>query len=234
MDLLAQVGDGAREAIRLLAALDPELGRILWLSLWISSLAVVIALVVGVPAGVFLGLRRFPGRALVATLVNAGMGLPPVVVGLVVFLLLARSGPLGRAELLYTPAAMVLAQTIIALPLVIGVTMAAIQDLDAELRLQILALGASRWQLYRKLLSEARASLLAALAAAFGAVISEVGAVMMVGGNLRGETRVMTTAIVLETRQGNFALALALSIVLLALAIAINAAFTLLQRSRRR
>jgi tungstate transport system permease protein len=214
--------------------LDPELGAILWLSLWVSALAVVVALIVGIPAGVFLGLHRFPGRGVLATLVNTGMGLPPVVVGLVVFLLLARSGPLGALELLYTPSAMVVAQIVLATPLVVGVTMAAIADLDDRLRLQILALGASRWQLYAKLVVEARASLLAALAAAFGAVVSEVGAVMMVGGNIRGETRVMTTAIVQQTRQGNFAMAIALSLVLLAAALGINAAFTRLQRARQR
>lgn len=218
----------------LIVRLDPELCEILWLSLWVSALAVAAALVIGVPAGVFLGLRSFPGRGLLATLVNAGMGLPPVVVGLFVFLLLARSGPLGGLGLLYTPAAMVLAQIVLAVPLVIGVTMAAIQDLDERLHLQILALGASRWQLYVKLVIEARASLLAALAAAFGAVISEVGAVIMVGGNIRGQTRVMTTAIVLETRQGNFALAIALSLVLLLAAVAVNAAFTAVQRGRGR
>ena len=190
-------------------------------------------MLLGVPVGVFLGLRRFTGRGLIVTLVNAGMGLPPVVVGLVVFLILCRSGPLGAWSLLYTPAAMVIAQVVIATPVVVGVTLAAIQGLDERLRLQILSLGASRVQLYLTLIREARIALLAALAAGFGSIISEVGAVMMVGGNLQGQTRVLTTAIVLETRQGNFAMAIALSIILLAIAVLINAVFTFVQQRRR-
>lgn len=212
--------------------LDRELLSILWLSLWVSGLAIAISMVVGVPLGVFLGLRRFPGRGLLIALVNSGMGLPPVVVGLFVFILLARSGPLGSLELIYTPPAMVIAQVVLATPLVVGVTMAAIQGLDDRLRLQILSLGASRAQLYVKLVVEARVSLVAALAAGFGAVISEVGAVMMVGGNIQGQTRVMTSAIVLETRQGNFAMAIALSAILLTIALVINGLFTWLQQRR--
>lgn len=195
-------------------------------------MAILLSMVVGIPLGVWLGIRRFLGRGLLVTLVNTGMGLPPVVVGLFVFLLLARSGPLGGFELLYTPTAMVIAQVIIATPLVIGVTLAAIQGLDERLRLQILSLGASPLQYFWKLIIEARLSLLAALAAGFGSIISEVGAVMMVGGNLRGETRVMTTAIVLETRQGDFSMAIALSLILLLLALLINWLFTWLQQRR--
>jgi tungstate transport system permease protein len=216
----------------LLGRLDRELLAILWLSLWVAGLAVGLSMLLGVPAGVFLGLRRFRGRSLLVTLVNSGMGLPPVVVGLFVFVLIARSGPLGSFELLYAPPAMIAAQVILATPLVIGVTMAGIQGLDPRLRLQILSLGASRWQLYLKLVREARVSLLAALAAGFGAVISEVGAVMIVGGNIEGHTRVMTTAIVQETRQGNLPMAIALSLVLVALAIVVNGAFTWLQQRR--
>jgi tungstate transport system permease protein len=155
------------------------------------------------------------------------------VVGLLVFLLLARSGPLGGLDLLYTPSAMILAQVLIALPLVAGVTLAAIQALDERLTLQILSLGASRLQLYWKLILEARLSMVAALAAGFGSIISEVGAVMMVGGNLKGDTRVMTTAIVLATRQGQFALAIGLSVLLLALTLAVNAVFTSVQQRKR-
>lgn len=196
-------------------------------------MAIVISMVLGVPAGIFLGLNRFPGRQLLVTLVNTGMGLPPVVVGLVVFLLLARRGPFGELGLLYTPSAMIAAQVIIAWPLVVGVTLAAIQGLDDRLRVQILSLGASRRQLYWKLVREARLSLVAALAAGFGSIISEVGAVMMVGGNIRGETRVMTTAIVLETRQGNFGLAIALGAVLLGLTLAVNWLLTRVQQRGR-
>jgi tungstate transport system permease protein len=224
--------DGTREAFRLLAAGDRELFATLWLSLWVAGAATAIAMAIGVPAGVFLALRRFRGRGLLVTFVNAGMGLPPVVVGLVVFLLLARSGPLGGLGLLYTPTAMVLAQIVIATPIAVGVTLAAVQGLDPRLPVQLRSLGATRLQLGLGLVREARASLLAALAAAFGSVISEVGAVMLVGGNLRGETRVMTTAIVMETRQGDFARAIALALVLLAIAVVINALFTWLQQRR--
>ena len=211
----------------------PELWQVIAMSLVVSGVAIVVSMVLGVPVGIFLGLHRFPGRQLLVTLVNTGMGLPPVVVGLVVFLLLARAGPLGSLELLYTPTAMILAQVVIAWPLVVGVTLAAIQGLDARLRLQILSLGASPSQLYWKLVREARLSLVAALAAGFGSIISEVGAVMMVGGNIRGETRVMTTAIVLETRQGNFGLAIALSVVLLLIALGVNWLFTWVQQRGR-
>ena len=216
-----------------LLAMRGELLEILGLSLWVSGAAVVISMLLGVPFGIWMGLRRFPGRRFIVTLVNTGMGVPPVVVGLVVYLLLARSGPLGNLRLLYTPTAMILAQVLIALPLVAGVTLAAIQALDDRLTLQILSLGASRLQLYWKLIVEARLSMIAALAAGFGSIISEVGAVMMVGGNLKHDTRVMTTAIVLTTRQGQFALAIALSVLLLGLTLAVNALFTAVQQKKR-
>lgn len=217
-----------------IAAVAPDLVEVVGLTLLVSGAAIVVAMALGVPLGVLLGLARFPGRNLVVTLVNTGMGLPPVVVGLFVFLALARSGPFGTHELLYTPAAMVVAQVIISLPLVAGVTLAAIQGQSEQLRLQVLSLGASRGQLVWKLIREARLSMVAALAAGFGAIISEVGAVMMVGGNIKGQTRVMTTAIVLETRQGNFMLATALSVVLLVMALLVNWAFTALQQRRTR
>lgn len=226
------IWEGLQEAFRLIANLDPELLRILAVSFEVSGLAIVVGMLIGVPLGVFLGLRHFPGRHFLITLVNTGMGLPPVVVGLFVFLLLARSGPLGDLNLLYTPAAMVIAQVVIATPLVVGVTLAGIQGLDENLRLQILSLGASRFQYYWKLIREARLTLLAALAAGFGSIVSEVGAVMMVGGNIAGQTRVMTTAIVLETRQGNFSMAIALSLILLLLALLINWLFTWVQQRR--
>lgn len=210
-----------------------ELAGILGLSLVVSGVAIVVSMVLGVPAGVFLALRRFPGRRFLVALVNTGMGLPPVVVGLFVFLLLARDGPFGPLELLYTPWAMILAQVVIAGPLVVGITLAAIQGLDEKLRLQILSLGASRTQYYWRLVQEARLSLVAALAAGFGSVISEVGAVMMVGGNIKGQTRVMTTAIVLATRQGEFPLALALGGLLLLLALGVNWLFTVVQQRQR-
>ncbi|MBI5478661.1 MAG: ABC transporter permease [Deltaproteobacteria bacterium] len=231
---MSPIAEGLAQAFSLIVRGDPGLLRVIWLSLWATGIATTVAMVVGVPTGVFLALRRFPGRNLFVTFVNAGMGIPPVVVGLLVFLLLARSGPLGGLDLLYTPTAIIVAQVIIATPQVIGVTIAGIQGLDERLVLQIVSLGAGRAQLYLKLVREARVAVLAALAAGFGAIISEVGAVMMVGGNIQGQTRVMTSAIVLETRQGNFAMAIALSIVLLVIALVINGAFTWLQQRRPR
>jgi len=222
--------NGLAQAIQAVLAMRGELAGIVGLSLLVSGVAIVVAMALGVPAGIYLGLHRFPGRQFLVTLVNTGMGLPPVVVGLVVFLLLARSGPFGGLELLYTPWAMILAQLVIATPLVVGITLAAVQGLDPRVHLQILSLGASRSQHYWKLVQEARLSLVAALAAGFGAVISEVGAVMMVGGNIKGQTRVMTTAIVLETRQGEFAMAVALGVLLLLLAALFNWLFTWVQQ----
>ncbi len=180
-----------------------------------------------------LALSRFRGRTVAVALLNTGMGLPPVVVGLFVMILLWRSGPLGSLGLLYTPAAMVLAQTLIALPLVAGVSLAAVQSLPPRLRLQIGALGATRLQTAWLLAREARLPLLAAVMAGFGAVVSEVGASLMVGGNLRGSTRVLTTAIVLEAGKGNFAGAIALGFILLALACVINAVLTRVQQRGR-
>ncbi len=222
-----------REAIQTVLATRHDLAGILGLSLLVSGVAIVVAMALGVPVGIFLGLREFPGRRFLVTVVNTGMGLPPVVVGLVVFLLLSRSGPFGALELLYSPWAMIIAQVVIATPLVVGITLAAVQALDPRVHWQILSLGASTAQYYWKLVKEARLSLVAALAAGFGSIISEVGAVMMVGGNIRGQTRVMTTSIVLETRQGNFALAVVLGIVLLLIALVFNWLFTMVQQKPR-
>lgn len=229
MDLL---WSGLLQAIRLLLAGDPEVLEITGLSLMVSGGATLVALLVGVPAGTGLALTRFPGRNLLITLVNTGMGLPPVVVGLFVTLLLWRSGPLGALRLLFTPGAMVLAQVLIAAPVVAGLTLAGIQGLHPQLRLQLLALGASPLQAVWVLLREARLALLAAVMAGFGAVISEVGAVMMVGGNIRGQTRVLTTATVLEARMGHFELAIALGVILLALSFGVNLILTALQQRR--
>jgi len=232
MDLL---WDGVREAFGLLVGGDPEVRAIAWRSIEISATATLLSLLAGVPAGVLLALSLFPGRRLVVALVNTGMGLPPVVVGLFVSITLWRSGPLGFLELLYTPAAMVLAQVVIAFPIVAGLTLAAVQQLNPNLRLQLLALGASRVQLLGLLLREVRLPLLAAVMAGFGAVISEVGASLMVGGNIRHSTRVLTTATVLETGKGNFEIAIALSIILLAITFAVNWVLTTVQqRSGRR
>jgi len=222
--------EGLRRAIDLIFALDPDLRDAAWRTLWVSGTATLISLLLGVPAGVALAMSRFRGRTVAVALLNTGMGLPPVVVGLFVMILLWRSGPLGALGLLYTPAAMVLAQTLIALPLVAGVSLAAVQALPPRLRLQVEALGATRLQTAWLLGREARLLLLAAVMAGFGAVVSEVGASLMVGGNLRGSTRVLTTAIVLEASKGNFAGAIALGLILLVLAYAINAVLTRLQQ----
>jgi tungstate transport system permease protein len=229
MDLIVE---GTWQALRLLAAGDPEVLRITLLSLGVSLSAVVIALAVGIPIGTALALIRFPGRSFVVSLVNTGMGLPPVVVGLFVSILLWRNGPLGFLELIYTPTAMVLAQFVIAAPIVIGLTLAAVQQIPPAFRLQVLGLGASRRQLLGVLIREARLPMLAALMAAFGAVISEVGASMMVGGNIRGQTRVLTTATVLETGRGNFDVAIALSVLLLSITFLVNWALTWIQQRR--
>jgi tungstate transport system permease protein len=209
------------------------LAQIILLSLYVSGVALAIATVIGVPAGALLALRPVPGRRLLELLIYTGMGLPPVVVGLVVYLLLSRSGPLGGLGWLFTPPAMILAQTLIGLPLVIGLTLTAVDGVDPALRLQVRSLGATPAQVMWTVLREAQAGVLAGIIAAFGSVISEVGAVMLVGGNIEGQTRVLTTAIVLETRQGNFSLALALGGVLLALAMMSNALLLRLGRRAR-
>jgi tungstate transport system permease protein len=227
------IWDGLVRALGLMLSGDPEVLGITWLSLRLSATATLLSLVVGIPLGTALALVRFPGRRLAIALVNTGMGLPPVVVGLFISILLWRSGPLGFLELLYTPFAIVLAQFVIAAPLVIGLTLAAVQQIPERFRLQMLALGASRGQLLWVLAREARLPLLAALMAGFGAVISEVGASLMVGGNIRGQTRVLTTATVLETGKGNFDVAIALSVILLGLTFLVNWALTVLQQRRR-
>jgi tungstate transport system permease protein len=209
---------------------DPELYQITLLSLQISGLATGISLGLGLPLGTLLALGRFFGRSVLLSLVNTGMGLPPVVVGLFVAIMLWRSGPLGELRLIYTPAAIVIAQVIIAFPVVTGLTTAALQALDPRLQLQLRGLGASTPQMVWMLWREARLPLLAALMAGFGSVISEVGASMMVGGNIRFQTRVLTTAIVLETGKGNFDLAIGLGVLLLTITFLVNWALTSIQQ----
>jgi tungstate transport system permease protein len=230
MDLFV---DGFIRAVTLLARGDPELWRVTWLSLQISGTSTALCLLIGVPLGTALGLTRFSGRGTVLSLVNSGMGMPPVVAGFIVSIMLWRTGPFGQLRLMYTPTAMVIAQCAIALPIVIGLTVAAMQQLNPKLRLQILGLGASRVQMLWLLIREARLPLLAAAMAGFGAVISEVGASMMVGGNLAGQTRVLTTATVQEVGKGEFGLAMALSLVLLALVYIVNALLTWVQQRGR-
>ncbi len=223
---------GLIDAVRLLATGDRDTWQIVLLSLRVSVSATIVSLLAGVTAGAALALTRFPGRSLVIGLVHTGMGLPPVSVGLIVSLLLWRNGPLGAFRLLYTPTAMVIAQAVIATPVVTGLTLAAIQALDPRLRLQLLALGASRLRMTWWLLREARIPVLVGVIGGFGAVISEVGAAMMVGGNIKGETRVLTTATVLEVGRGNFDIAVALTIVLLSLTYLVSLSLTLLQQHR--
>ncbi len=227
------IWDGIKQAFVLLFHGDSQVLQIAWLSLLVSGAATLISLFIGIPLGSVLGLTRFWGRRFVVSLVNTGMGLPPVVVGLVVSMFLWRNGPFGILHLMYTPYAMVIAQFIIALPIVVGFTMAATQSLDPKLRLQITSLGASRWQLGWILLKEAKLPLLAAIMAGFGAVISEVGASMMVGGNIMGQTRVLTTDIVGENSKGEFAYAIALSVILLILVYVVNLVLTMVQQRHK-
>lgn len=226
--------EGIRQAFISLFGGDPDVWEVTLLSLQVSGLATAISLLIGLPLGTWLALGEFHGRRFLLSLINTGMALPPVVVGLWVSLFLWRSGMLGDLHLIYTPAAIVIAQTIIAAPVVIGLTAAALQQLNPRLRLQILGLGASRLQMVLALWREARLPLLAALMAGFGSVISEVGASMMVGGNIRHQTRVLTTAIVLETGKGEFAPAIALSLILLLLAYLVNLALTWIQQQGNR
>jgi tungstate transport system permease protein len=225
--------EGIKQAIALIVGLDPEVLSVTLLSLAVSGAATLLSLLVGIPLGTLLALTRFPGRRVVISLINTGMGLPPVVVGLFVTIFLWRNGPFGFLHVLYTPTAMVIAQCVIASPIVAGLTLAAIQSLNPKLRLQILALGASRAQMVLLLLSEARLPLLAAVMAGFGAVISEIGASMMVGGNILGQTRVLTTATVMETSKGNFGSAMALSLILMLLIYFVSSVVTSLQQSKR-
>ncbi|UCD98780.1 MAG: ABC transporter permease, partial [Chloroflexota bacterium] len=212
----------------------PELNEIVVLSLQVSGIALFISTLLGVPVGVLMGLHRFRGRRLIMVLLYTGMGFPPVVIGLFVYLLLTNNGPLGNLDFsfipkLFTPGAMILAQTIIAFPLVAGFTMAAVMGVNPSLRTQIKSLGATNRQTAWVILSEARLGVIVAIVAGFGSIISEVGAVMLVGGNIAHQTRVLTTAIVLETRRGNFNLALALGAVLLGLSFLANLVMLRLQ-----
>jgi tungstate transport system permease protein len=230
MDLIFE---GIKKAFWLLVTFDPEVMGITLLSLEVSGIATLISLWIGISVGAAVALTKFPGRRIVVSLINTGMGLPPVVVGLFVSIFLWRNGPLGFLGILYTPTAMIIAQTVIAAPIVMGITLAAIQQLPPKLRLQILALGATRLQMVWILVKEAKMPLLAAVMAGFGGVISEVGASIMVGGNIKGYSRVLTTATVMETSRGNFDIAIALGIILLLLAYFINLILTHIQQRER-
>jgi len=225
---------GLIQAFQLIVTRDPALFEIVTLSLQVSGVALLFSTLIGIPLGAMLGLGRFIGRRLVVALLYTGMGFPPVVVGLFVYLMLSRSGPLGQLDWpfipsLFTPAAIVVAQCIISFPLVAGFTMAAVMGVDPQLRQQVQALGATRWQATLAILMEARVGVIVSIIAGFGSIISEVGAVMMVGGNIEHSTRVLTTAIVLETRKGNFDLAIAIGVVLLGLSFLTNVVMLYLQ-----
>ncbi len=230
---MTELWEGLREAIRLVIEGDATIREVALRTILVSGSATVLSLLVGVPLGYVLARGQFPGRNLALSMVNTGMGMPPVVVGLVVWLMLVRSGPFGGLELIYTRRAMVIAQFIIALPLVAGFTAASIQALPRELPDLLATLGAGRVRTLWLLVREAHLGLLAAVMAGFGAVVSEVGASMAVGGNIKGETRVLTTAIVTETSRGETASAIALGLILLAMAFSVNLALTVVQQRRR-
>lgn len=214
--------EGLIQALGLIVSLDPALYEVIWLSLYVSGVALGFSTIIGIPLGVVLALKSFSGRRLVMALLYTGMGFPPVVIGLFVYLMLSRSGPVGTLGWLFTPNAIIVAQTIISFPLVAGFTMAAVMGVDPNMRRQLVALGATSWQATLAILIEARIGVIVSIVAGFGSVISEVGAVILVGGNIEGKTRTLTTAIVLETRKGNFDLAMALGIILLFIAFLVN------------
>ena len=230
MDL---IWDGLGEAVRIIQSGDFDVWEIAVRSIFVSGTATAISLFLGILVGSLIAFNQFPGRNLAFSLVNTGMGLPPVVVGLMVAIMLWRSGPLGEFRLIYTPTAMIIAQTVIAAPIVTGFSAAALRSLDPKLRPQLYALGASRLQMLWLVLRETRLPLLAAVMAGFGAAVSEIGASLMVGGNLAGETRVLTTAVVLETSRGEFAPAIALSLILLVLIFLVNLVLTGVQQRER-
>ncbi|WP_226085793.1 ABC transporter permease [Mesobacillus sp. S13] len=230
MELLLE---GLKKAIEMILSGDREIFEITLLTLRVSINAVLISTLIGIPAGMFLGLARFPGRKFILALVNIGMGLPPVVAGLWITLFLWRSGPLGDFAWLYTPTAIIMAQILVSLPIVTALTSTAFQQINPKLILQVKALGATKMQLYWILMKEVKLAILAAIIAGFGRVIAEVGAAMMVGGNISGETRILTTSIVMEVSKGNFDIALALSFILMTLAFIITFTLTYLQQRKR-
>ncbi|MBT2640123.1 MULTISPECIES: ABC transporter permease [unclassified Bacillus (in: firmicutes)] len=230
MELLLE---GLKKAIEMILSGDPEILEITLLTLRVSITAVLVSTLIGIPTGMFLGLSRFPGRRFILAIINIGMGLPPVVAGLWITLFLWRSGPLGDWSWLYTPTAIILAQILVSLPIVTALTSTAFQQINPKLILQVKALGATKIQLYWILMKEVKLAILAAIIAGFGRVIAEVGAAMMVGGNISGETRILTTSIVMEVSKGNFDIALALSFILMTLAFIITFSLTYLQQRKR-
>jgi tungstate transport system permease protein len=226
--------DALREGWQLLSTGTLDVWAIIVTSLRVSGAATMIALLIGIPVGLFVGLRRFVGRGVALLIFNSGMGMPPVFVGLIVAMALSRRGPFGELSLLYSQTAMLIAQVIIATPIVMAITAASVSAVPRELRLQARSLGARGWRVSLLVLREARMGLIAAVAGGFGSIISEVGAVQMVGGNLQGDTRVMTTAIVQYTRMGRYGYALSLALVLMAMVVFVNVVLTRMQTSAQR
>jgi len=227
---MTELLDGFVKAFALIVSLDHDLLSIIFLSLAVSGTALLIAAAAGLPLGAFIGLKRLPGRGLIISFMNTFMGLPPVVVGLFLYLLLSRSGPLGFMGLLYTPSAMIIAQSLLAFPIVTSLCHSAVISVDPLIRQASLTLGATPFQVTVTVIMEARYGIMSAIVAAFGRVMAEVGAILIVGGNIARYTRVMTTTIALETDKGNFELALALGIILLALSLLVNSLLHLVQR----
>ncbi len=227
MDIIWQ---GIKQAFILIFTGDREVYEILFLTIKVSGSAVLFSMLLGVPTGIFVGLNRFFGKKLIVALINTGMGLPPVAAGLIVIMFIWRSGPLGFLEIMYTPVAMIIAQVLIASPIIAGITLAAIQQINPKLRQQALSLGAGRLHVFWVLIKEARLPALAGVMAGFGGVISEVGAVIMVGGNIKGDTRVLTTATIQMVRMGKFDIAIALVVILLVLTFGVNLALTMIQQ----
>jgi tungstate transport system permease protein len=224
---------GLKKAVEMILTGDREILEITWLTLRVCLMAIIISSIIGLPLGMLLGLTRFKGRKIILVLINIGMGLPPVVAGLWITMLLWRSGPLGHLQLLYSPTAIVMAQVLVSLPIVTGLTSSAFQQINEKMLLQIKALGATKIQTIALLLKQTKIAIVAAIMAGFGRVIAEVGAAMMVGGNIQGDTRILTTSIVMEVSKGNFDVALAISFILLTVALLITAALTLLQQRKR-
>ncbi|MED4204621.1 ABC transporter permease [Neobacillus mesonae] len=230
MELLIE---GLKKAIEMIFTGNQEVFAITWLTLKVCLISILISTLLGLPFGMLLGLTRFKGRKILLMFINIGMGLPPVVAGLWITMLLWRSGPLSDLTLLYTPTAIVMAQVLVSLPIVTSLTATAFQQINDKMLLQIKALGATKWQTLTILIKQSKIAIMAAIMAGFGRVIAEVGAAMMVGGNIQGDTRILTTSIVMEVSKGNFDIALALSFILLSVALFITAALTFLQQRRR-
>ncbi|MFW9773408.1 MAG: ABC transporter permease [Candidatus Thorarchaeota archaeon] len=224
-----EIIEGILEAIRLIFTFDPEVWGIIGVSFRVSLTSTFLAALVALPIGSFIGLREFKGKRSLTNLINTFMGFPPVVMGLIVYLLLSRTGPLGALGLLYSTTAMIFVQFLLAVPIIMGTAKAAIESVDPTLKETVLSLGANERQLWWELIKSSRRSIIAGFLVAFGQAISEVGAVIIVGGNIRWETRTFTTAIVLQTRMGEFGMAIALGIILLLIAFIINYGMTRLQ-----